>query len=425
VSEPPDLSRACEALLAPRIEQRIVPGLDRIAAALAAFGNPEAAFPSVLVVGTNGKGSTSALLASVLAAHGLRVGRYTSPHLVRVEERIVVDGAPIAPDALLARLRSLEAHPELSYFETLTAAAFMEFAARRVDLAVLEAGLGGRWDATRAAPALVSLLTNVGTDHREWLGPTRTAIAAEKATALRGREAIVGAWDDEVRAAILAAAAPGTPVTTAAAWATVTGGEMTLAGTDVEVAAGQLACRARLPLAGSHQLDNLRLAIAGLAALAAHGLVPRPQPDATARGIAAVRWPGRLQACGLRGRRLLLDGAHNLEAMASLAAALDDLGLSGRVHLLFSCLDDKPVEEMARLLRPRAAAVTVTELSSPRRTPLADLAAAFPGCRTTDRLGDALAGLPAHRTTLVTGSLRLVGEVLSLLDGEGESPDGA
>ncbi len=420
-----------EALLAPRLEQRILPGLDRMRRALAALGHPETAFPSVLVLGTNGKGSSSALLAAVLQAHGAAVGLYTSPHLVAVEERIRVGGATIARARLAEHVATLARFPDLSYFETLTCAALLEFAERKVDVAVMEAGLGGRWDASAAAPPVVALLTNVGTDHMRWLGPTRAAIAAEKASALSGREAIVGAWDDEVAPVVRANAAPATPLSLASEWATVRGHreerpDATLAagssairfGQGVTFEVGAIGGEANLPLAGEHQLANLTLALAGAAALAKHGLAPALDAGAVRRGIEGVAWPARLQWCRAFGRDLLVDGAHNLEAMAALAAALDATGVSGKAHLLFSCLDDKPLDAMAALLRPRVRSVTVVEIASSRATPAATLAAAFPGCRRAAGAAAALLELPADRPTLVTGSLRLAGEVLAAIGGE-------
>jgi dihydrofolate synthase/folylpolyglutamate synthase len=381
-------------------------------AVLDALGHPERAFRSALVVGTNGKGSTAALLAGVLSRHGIRVGLYTSPHLVRVEERIAVDGAPISQDELLPLISGLAGFPQLSYFETLTAAAFVHFAASGVDVAVLEAGLGGRWDATNAGAQDVSLLTNVGTDHQSWLGATRREIAAEKAAALRGREAIVGAWDDEVAPVIRAAADPATPISLAADWATVNAGAA--AGT-VEFAVGDVRGAAELPLAGEHQRANLALALAGAAALARHGAAPPLRAEAVAAGVAAVRWRGRLQRVEWRGRTLLLDGAHNREAVAALAAALDAMGLSGRIDLLFSCLDDKPLAAMAELLRPRVDRVTVAPIASPRATSPADLAREFPGCTIRESIAAALAAVPEGATVLVTGSLRLVGEAITAI----------
>jgi dihydrofolate synthase / folylpolyglutamate synthase len=436
VSEPPALRSACDAALAPRLEQKILPGLERIRHALTELSHPERRFPAATVLGTNGKGSTAALLASVLGRHGVKAGLYTSPHLVRVEERIAVAGRQIAPGRLLALVDELACFPRLSYFETLTAAALLYFAEEGVDIAVLEAGLGGRWDATTVAAPAVSLLTNVGTDHQAWLGTTRAEIAAEKAAALRGREAIVGAWDAEVEPAIRATADPSTPLSLASEWATVTGDrgpgtgdrerqpdveDLRLSGHGpratghlVEFTVAGIGGRASLPLLGHHQEANLTLALAGAAALARHGVAPELRAVDIAAGIESTSWPGRLQWVAWQGSRLLLDGAHNVEAMRAVAAAVLGLGLSGSVDLLFSCLDDKPRLEMAALLRPLARRVTVAPLDSPRATPPGELAAAFPGCIVTADVATALAGLSTDAPTLVTGSLRLVGEVLRL-----------
>jgi dihydrofolate synthase/folylpolyglutamate synthase len=437
VPESPALSSPSEAALAPRLEQKILPGLERIRHALAELGHPELSYPSVLVLGTNGKGSTAVLLAGVLAAQRLRVGLYTSPHLVRVEERIRIGGATIASERLLELLNQLARFPSLSYFETLTAAAFLQFAGEGVDVAILEAGLGGRWDATNAADPVVTLLTNVGTDHQTWLGTTRAEIAAEKAAALRGREAIVGAWDAEVEPVIRASADPATPLSLASEWAVVTGDRGPGTGdrekpTTIEraeesahgprptahafpvvrFAVAGISGSASLPLLGRHQEANLALALAGAAALARRGVIPALRADAITAGVQAAEWPGRLQWLESSGGLLLLDGAHNIEAVHALAAALADLGLAGKVNLLFSCLDDKPLAAMAALLRPLVERVTVVALDSPRATAVGALAEAFPGCAVEESITAALAHLPNDTPTLVTGSLRLVGEVL-------------
>ncbi len=421
--EPPHLT--VEALLAPRLEQRIVPGLERVEAALAALGQPQRAFPAALVLGTNGKGSTAALLASVLAAAGMRVGLYTSPHLRRVEERIQIGGAAISSDRLRQLVTSLERFPSLSYFETLTVAAFVEFARQRVDVAVVEAGLGGRWDAAATCEPVVSLLTNVGTDHQRWLGYSRPEIAAEKAAALRGRVAIVGELDDEVEPVIRREASA--PVTSVSAWAQVdeATGERRRRGRDIQppsgrpvrVAVAGVTTSADLPLVGAHQRRNAALALAGAAALAGCGVAPPLSPHIIKEGLARVAWPGRWQWLATPTHRLLLDGAHNREAMVALTSTLDAEGLAGEVNLIFSCLDDKPLDDMARLLNPRVNRVIVTSLASPRATKLATLAAAFPGCATAPSPAHALALFADDPTpVLITGSLRLVGEVLQALE---------
>ncbi len=297
---------------------------------------------------------------------------------------------------------------------------------------------------TRPTPAwpVVTLLTNVGTDHQAWLGPTRAHIAAEKAAALRGKEGIVGSWDDEVEAVIRREADPATPLSTASDWAELRADSPQLtadsqgrrdmrledgredcdlsavgcrlpAGQPVAFRVGEVAGVATLPLLGRHQLDNLALALAGAAALARHGAIPALRADAIAAGIAGTSWPGRLQWVEWWGRRLLLDGAHNREATEALAASLVALGLSGRLHLLFSCLDDKPIESMADLLRPHVRDVFLAPIDSPRAVPGDRLAVVFPGGQSFPSVPAALAALPADLPTLVTGSLRLVAEVMA------------
>jgi dihydrofolate synthase/folylpolyglutamate synthase len=181
----------------------------------------------------------------------------------------------------------------------------------------------------------------------------------------------------------------------------------------VTLRVGEVVTTADLPLMGKHQVANLELALAGFSALSRFDLAPALSPDAVRRGIEGISWPGRLQWRTLGARRLLLDGAHNCEAVAALACALDEMSLSGKLHLLFSCLDDKPLESMAALLRPRVAGVTVAPIRSPRARTLDDLAAAFPGCRRATSVTHALLDLEPGHPTLVTGSLRLVGEVLA------------
>ncbi len=414
-----------EALLAPRLEQRIMPGLERVEAALAALGQPQREFPSVLVLGTNGKGSTAALLASVLAASGMRVGLYTSPHLCRVEERIQINGTPVSAGRLRELVASLECFPSLSYFETLTVSAFVEFAAAQVDIAVIEAGLGGRWDAAAACEPVVSLLTNVGTDHQRWLGWSRAEIAAEKAAALRGRVAIVSELDEDLAPVIRREASA--PVTTAAEWARVEDacpprrsrdeGVQVGCGRPLSVAVAGVKTTADLPLIGAHQRRNTALALAAAAALARFGIAPPLSAHTVQEGLGRVFWPGRWQWLATPGHRLLLDGAHNREAIAALSSTLDTEGLSGSINLLFSCLDDKPLEDMARELNPRVRRVVVAPLASPRATRLAILAAAFPGCATAHSTAHALSLFAADPTpVLVTGSLRLVGEVLQAVE---------
>ncbi len=379
---------------------RIRPQLDGLEQALGQLGHPERGARSILVVGTNGKGSTVALLDSVLRAHGLATGRFTSPHLVRVEERIVIRGEPIDAVRLAALADRLAPFPELTFFETLAAVAYLAFAEATLDCWLLEAGMGGSWDATRLASSAIAGLTNVGTDHREWLGPDRPSIARDKGAALAA--AVLGVVGRAVEPSLWPAL--GAPAARPA-------GDLAscrpIAENLVELAWDRQRTSARLPLVGAHQLANLELALALARAAESLGWLEL-EPAAVRRGVESTSWPGRLSRHRIGGRELTLDGAHNLEGVTALA---DHLRIAGtRPSLLFSCLADKPLEEMAALLRPLVAAVAVCPLDDPRAMPLARLVGAFPGCRSAP---SPLAGLEAlPDPVLAAGSLRLVGALL-------------
>jgi folylpolyglutamate synthase/dihydrofolate synthase len=193
-------------ILENRPQGRIRPGLDSLRQALAERGEPQLDFPSILIVGTNGKGSTAAILEAVLRAHGLQTALFTSPHLVRVEERIRLSGSPVDETVLREHLRRFDDSPDLTYFETLTAAAFAIFSEMQIEVAILEAGMGGSWDATRLAESAVAGLTNVGSDHAGWLGAERTEVARDKGRALAAADhAVIGSGVDECLVPALAA----------------------------------------------------------------------------------------------------------------------------------------------------------------------------------------------------------------------------
>ncbi len=364
------------------------------------LGSPHVRLRSVLVVGTNGKGSTVAMLDAVLSAHGLRVGRFTSPHLVSVSERITIGGTPIADDALARLLDTVDRFDDLTFFETLTAVALLAFTEAEVDIAVLEAGMGGRWDATRTAASEIAGLTNVGTDHARWLGATREAIARDKGAALAAAAVgVIGPGvDPGIRPHLAAAEAVGASALVALEIVDDSRCIASWPGARVELT---------VPLAGSHQRDNLHLALALARAASEHGWLAL-DPGRVRIGLTRVAWPGRLSWHRIDGRRVLLDGAHNLEAVAALAATLEVVSL--RPHLVFSCLDDKPVEAMARLLAPVVASVTLCVLDDERAMPLERLQAAFPEARTVPDPRLALARTPDP--VLAAGSLRLVGTLL-------------
>jgi dihydrofolate synthase/folylpolyglutamate synthase len=396
------MSRLLPLSLLDRKPGRIRPDLGAFRSVLTELGNPQRRFPSVVIVGTNGKGSTAAMLDAVLASHGLRTGLYTSPHLVRVEERIRIAGQPLASDELARHLAVLDRFDELTFFETLTAAAFLAFADSEVQCAVLEAGMGGRWDATRAAASEIAGLTNVGSDHRAWLGESREERAADKGSALAAARfavhgcqlepellPLVGAPDAFV-ASDLVGIERLTPRLVRAAWR----------GGSAEVA---------LPLGGSHQLHNLQLALALALGTVHLEWLAALDPEAVRAGLDRTEWPGRLSSHLVFGRRILVDCAHNAEGTAALADHLADQPVL--YHLLFSCLDDKPVETMARTLWPKVGNVAVCPLEGDRAMSLDRLHAAFPDCRSAPSVRQALALLPDP--VLVAGSVRLAGELLA------------
>jgi dihydrofolate synthase/folylpolyglutamate synthase len=384
---------------------RIRPELGPLRNTLAELGNPQSAYPSILVVGTNGKGSTAATLGSLLEAHGVATGLTTSPHLVSVEERIRIRGEDIGRDCLERLLSRLAPYPDLTFFETVTAAAFLAFAEAGVEVAVLEAGMGGSWDATRVAASGVAGITNVGSDHAAWLGEDAIERARDKGAPLRSAtRAVIG--QDLAAELIPALGAPHAVLAAELVEAAPSrDGGLVIAWDEIELEVPR-------PFQGDHQIGNVQLALALALSAQAAGLVPRLEPGSVARGLAGVRWPGRLSDCQVGGRRLLVDAAHNLEGAEALAAHL--MGRAERRNLLFSCLDDKDVDAMARVLAPAVADVVVCQLEDDRAMAVERIAAAFPGAR---QAPDPVAGLGCLPDPVVAaGSLRLVGALLEVAD---------
>jgi len=422
-------------------------GLGRTRALLRALGSPEAAVRGALIGGTNGKGSTQAMVASVLTAGGVRVGQTPKPHLVDYRERIIVDGRPIAAAPFAALLDEVLAaadavaprHGPPTEFEALTAAAFLWFARTEVDAAVVEVGLGGRLDATNAWDGGVAAIVNVQRDHMEYLGDTLTAIAREKAAIVkRGDRAVTGAEGEALGVIRRRAARMGAPLVVVEPLPVLS---MDRTGTLVRhPRLGPL----RLGLIGRHQGANAAVAVAVLEALDATGIA-RVGDEALRTGLAGARWPGRVEllvlgaadraeaagAVAVRGRPdVILDGAHNAAGAAALAATLDELapGLSGgRATLMLGIMRDKEVAAVldalraARLLAAaRVLAVTVPD--APRALPAAELASAWGGPDTEawDDVAAALQrGLTLARAAdgplVVAGSLYLVGAVRGML----------
>ncbi len=426
----PASPRSAAAYLATRARLGVKFGLETIQALLDALGRPERAFPSLLVAGTNGKGSVVAYADAVLGAAGLCVGRYTSPHLVRVHERITVNGREITPRGLeravgrvqraaeeLVAEGRLAAHP--TYFEAVTAAAFAHFRSAGVEVAVLEVGMGGRLDATNACDPVASAIVSIALDHEAYLGASLDAIAGEKAGVLRAsRTTVVGALPEEARTAIeREAAARGAHLVHAAEDTRVRDDPARPGSLSVETPRGRY--DGLRPLSGLHQRDNLAVALRLLEEAHAAGIPfdPAAHPGVVAEGIAATRWPGRLQR--LPGRpSLLLDGAHNPEGARALAAHLRTLGRP--FVLVFGAMADKDITAMGRELFPLAEAIVLTQAPGDRAARASEIVervgAAAAGAILTGGVREAMAA--ARRKAgpeglvVVAGSLYLVGEVL-------------
>ncbi|MFL5860678.1 MAG: bifunctional folylpolyglutamate synthase/dihydrofolate synthase [Solirubrobacteraceae bacterium] len=330
-------------------------GLDRMRRLMTALGHPERRFQSIHVVGTNGKSSTTRMIAAILGAHGLRTGAYLSPHLISFGERIRIGeedvtpeqfGAAVARAAHAAELvdRSLEPDDRVTQFEALTAAAYSELARRQVQVAVIEAGLGGRYDATNVIPSRVQVLTSVGLEHTRWLGPTLTDIASEKLDVVQPQATLVlGA---ELDPAVIAVAEH---------VAAERGATIVRAGTDPGVVVGA---------PGAFQRRNFALAEA-----AAEAYLGRLDADAVTAAAAAVRVPGRLQRIDT-DPLTLLDGAHNADGMRALAHALPEFVADhDRVVAVVSILDDKDAAGMLATLMPACDALVVTSSHNPRSLP--------------------------------------------------------
>lgn len=404
--------RLAGAYLAQRTRFGMKFGLETMRALVLELGHPEHAYPSLLVAGTNGKGSVAAYCDAALRASGLRSGRYTSPHLVRINERITVNGREVGAHAFasavtavreaatrLVRRGTLAAHP--TFFEVLTAAALVHFRRAKVDIAVLEVGLGGRLDATNVVEPLASAIVSIDFDHEVYLGRTLRAIAGEKAGVLRpGRTTVLGPLAAEARAAVRARAR-------------AIGARLVDAGSS-----DALSLRA---LPGLHQRANLGVALGLLEAARAAGV--GVDLAALPAAIARTRWPGRLER--VPGRpALLLDGAHNPAGARALAAHLRQ---GPPFVLVFGAMADKDVLGLARELFPLAQAVVLTapprvaRAATPatlahRAAPFARGARRVPGVARALGLARRLARAHGPRTqVVVAGSLYLVGAVKALL----------
>ncbi|MBC7188095.1 MAG: bifunctional folylpolyglutamate synthase/dihydrofolate synthase [Calditrichaeota bacterium] len=398
-------------------------GLERIEALLARLGKPQRRFASVHVAGTNGKGSTAAALASILTKAGLRTGLYTSPHLVRPEERIAIDGVPIAPEEfveLVARVRPLVDELGATFFEAITAMAFLYFAEREVEIAVVEVGMGGRLDATNVLHPLLSLITSIDLDHVEHLGATVSDIAREKAGIMKpGVPCLTSAVNAEALTVLhTVATSLRAPFHTLEELFRVTDVELEQEVTTFSLVNERVAFRGlRSPLVGEHQVSNCALAVSAAHLLSHHDA--RITPAAIRTGLENTRWPGRLQRIA-EHPTTLVDVAHNPEAMRCVASALQ-LFAFRRLLVVMGVMRDKDYQAMVAAIAPLASVAIAVAPATPRALPAQEMAAAFRahGVHTHEadspRAGVALARRLATAEDLVlcTGSHYTVGEVLA------------
>ncbi|MDQ1695746.1 MAG: dihydrofolate synthase / folylpolyglutamate synthase [Frankiaceae bacterium] len=443
-----------EKALEQRFPSRMVPDLDRITDLLDLLGEPQRAYPSIHITGTNGKTSTARMIDALLREFGIRTGRHTSPHLESVLERIALDGQPVSPEVFATAYDDVAPYVELvdgrhpdrvTFFELLTAMAFVTFADAPVDVAVVEVGLGGRWDATNVINAPTVVVTPIGLDHVGLLGDTVEAIAAEKAGIIHPGAMVVSAPQPPGAGQVLAERAGDV------------GATMLRVGTDFGVLSRSIAVGGQLldlqglggeydeiflPLHGAHQAGNAVCALAAVEAFfgvrggAAEGRGPL-DVEIVRSALAGVTSPGRLEIVR-RSPTVVLDGAHNPAGAAALAAALEEAFTFDRLVAVVAVLDDKDAAGLLRELEPVVSSVVVAMNGSPRALPadaLAETARAVLGegrVEVAPRLDDAIelavtlaeapgldGGTPAlgGAGVLVTGSIVTVGEARRLLGG--------
>jgi dihydrofolate synthase/folylpolyglutamate synthase len=408
--------------------------LDPIRRILATLGHPEKRYPTAIVAGTNGKGSSSAMLASILESAGYRTGLYSSPHLVRVNERMQVNGEEIPDDEFafaftevwecvrgLLDAGTLEARP--SFFEYLTATAFLHFARAGVDFAVLEVGLGGRLDATNVTEPRVAVITNIALDHQEILGSTIAAIAGEKAGVIQaGRPAVSSCEDPDAREVIQRRAAElGAPLieTEASAQLSI---RPSRAGTyEFDLALdGDSFPGLVSPLMGRFQVTNAVAAVAAAQQLTRQGW--KISVAAIREGLGRARWPGRLEVVA-EHPLLVLDGAHNPAAARVVADFVREQWHDKRLRLIYASMRDKAIGEISELLFPLAEKIYLTRPDQPRAVAPDEILAASRSLPQevvlepdpARALEVALLDSGPEDVILVAGSLFLVGEIKQAL----------
>lgn len=396
---------------------RICLGLDRMRHLLRRLRDPHTGYASVVIGGTNGKGSIAAMTASVLTAGGYKTGLYTSPHLIDVRERIRVDGRMISAVEMHAEIEAIRHHVtgEITYFEFLTAVAFLHFNRQRVDLAILEVGLGGRLDATNLADPVVCVISNIGRDHQDYLGPRLKDIAREKIGIVKpGVPCVTGVRQrDLVRLFEEACCRRGAKLYRLGKdFGVRNEGKGFFSFKGIQRFHKHLFC----PLQGRHQRDNAALAVGTVALLSEKGY--RIEEDAIVQGLKDTRWEGRLEI--LQERPLvLIDAAHNPAGIAALCITLKTQFTGKRLFVIFGVLEDKDCRNMLKKLCPLAQRLIVTRPDSGRAlSPEAVAKVAAPYCgdvvvaeKPLAALHRALAEAGPDDLICVTGSIYLIGEI--------------
>ncbi|WP_016997919.1 glutamate ligase domain-containing protein [Kocuria atrinae] len=448
MSTPQTVEEVYGELLDRAPENKMEPRLDAVQRAVDILGNPEKSAPVIHITGTNGKTSTARMVESLLLAHDLRVGRYTSPHLEKVTERISLDGQPVADETFVRIYGEIAPYlqlvdnelaergePRLTFFEVLTVLAFAVFADEPVDVMVLEVGIGGSWDATNVAEAAVSIVTPVDLDHTEMLGDTLQDIALEKAGIIKPGGFLISAAQDPVVAQILLERAQ-----EVGAQFRFEGVEFGVRGRTIAVGGQIMAVQGLAaeyidlmpPLFGEHQAENAALAIAAVEALLGGGDKPLNQ-ELLVAGLGAVTSPGRLELAR-KAPPVLLDAAHNPHGLKASAQAVRESFTFAKLNLVVGILREKDVETMLRILAEEYSEYELelwcSHSRSPRAIPPEELAeiAADMGfdedmVHAEDRLDDAIASAiqdAADRqefdgAVLITGSVTVVGEARALL----------
>ncbi|MEH0938805.1 bifunctional folylpolyglutamate synthase/dihydrofolate synthase [Micromonospora psammae] len=421
---------AVDAELTGRGFTRMVFELDRISNLLDLLGSPQRAYPSIHLTGTNGKTSTARMIDSLLRAFGLHTGRYTSPHLETVRERISLDGQAVSEERFVATYREVAPLAELvdrssseplTYFDMTTALAFATFADAPVDVAVVEVGLGGAEDATNVLQAGVAVLTPIGLDHTEWLGDTLEDIALHKAGIIHpGATVICAAQDDEAARPIVercvevgaTIAREGTEFGVLRRAVAVGGQVLSIQGL------GGVYDEVFLPLHGAHQAQNAAVALAAVEAFLGAGNKRQLDVDTVREGFATASSPGRLEKVRT-APTILLDGAHNPHGMTATVTALQEEFAFSKLVGVLAVLADKDAASLLELLEPVLDSVVVTGNSSPRAMPadeLAELAREVFGperVEVAEEMPDAIEAAVAEAESDVPGELSGVGVLIT------------